>query len=143
MMRLMTILILLLAGIPRVGIGMIGSPRDTDCNDMVCQPIVVQKETSCCGEPDPVIDMDEFCPMSNGPCRCGVSPTDDHDRKPIDPLQRNESKITLGIFKAPVQICIWTTINDGHSGTMSGLVENLHALRTHAQTQAILGIWTT
>ena len=141
MIRMLTILILLLAGIPRVGIGMIGAGGDAGCNDAVCQPVIV--ESSCCGDPAPAIDMDEYCPMSGGPCRCGVSPGNDGNQLPEAPLQRSESQITLGISADPVRICVWTAINDEHSTPMVGLVGNLHALRTHSETQAILGIWRT
>lgn len=141
MMRLMAILIFLLAGIPRVGIGMIGAPADTGCNDVVCQPVVV--ESSCCSGPTPVVDMDEYCPMSDGPCRCGVSPDDDRNQPPEAPLQRSESQITVGLTAASHQVCIWTVRRDQQSAAMAGLVGNLHALRTHAETQAILGIWRT
>jgi hypothetical protein len=138
---MLTILILLLAGIPRVGIGMIGAGGDAGCNDAVCQPVIV--ESSCCGDPAPAIDMDEYCPMSGGPCRCGVSPGNDGNQLPEAPLQRSESQITLGLSADPVRICVWTAINDEHYAPMEGLVGNLHALRTHTETQAILGIWRT
>lgn len=141
MMRLMTILILLLAGIPRVGIGMIGGPADAGCNDVVCQPVVV--ESGCCSVISPVVDMDEYCPMSDGPCRCGVRRGDDHNQSPEEPLQRSETQITLGLTAETRQICIWTVRRDEHSAPMAGLVGNLHALRTHTETQAILGIWRT
>ncbi len=153
MIRLMTILILLLAGLPQVGIGMFGSPMDTGCQHAVCQPVVV--ETSCCFEPTPSVDsaadsvadtvvgMDEYCPMSGGPCRCGITPNDDRNPVPMAPFQRNETQITLGLFAQPFQVCIWTTSDDEHSRPILGLVGNLHALRTHAETQAVLGIWIT
>jgi len=141
MIRLLTILILMLAGIPRVGIGMIGAPAVADCSDMVCQPVVV--ESTCCSELMPVVDMDEFCPMSGGPCRCGITPGDDSNPSPKAPLQRSETQITLGLFAEPRQACIWTAARDEHPAPMMGLVGNLHALRTHTQIQAILGIWRT
>lgn len=141
MIRMMTILILLLAGIPRVDIGVIGGSADTGCTDVVCQPAVV--ESSCCSEPATVVDMDEYCPMSDGPCRCGVSPGDDRNQSPEAPLQRSESQITLGLTAETRQVCIWTVRRNEHSSPMAGLVGNLHALRTHAETQAILGIWRT
>jgi hypothetical protein len=139
--RLMTILILLLAGIPRVGIGMIGAPADSGCNDAVFQPIVVQ--TSCCIDSEPVVDMSEYCPMSGGPCRCGITPGDDRDPLPVPPLQRSESQITLGLSDSPVQVCNWLVSKDEHSTPMPALVGSLHSLRTHAETQALLGIWRT
>ena len=141
MIRMLTILILLLAGIPRVGIGIIGAPADTGCNDIVCQPVMVG--SSCCDEPSTGLDMDEYCPMSGGPCRCGITPGDDRNPTPKAPIQRSETQITLGLSEAPVQICIWTVSSDEHSKPMAGLVGNLHSLRTHSETQAILGIWRT
>jgi len=137
----MTILILILAGLPRVGIGMIGAPVSTGCDDMVCQPIVI--ESSCCSEQAPIVDMDEYCPMSDGPCRCGITPTDDGSPAPQAPLQRSETQFTLGLSAKPLQVCIWTVNPDEQLILMTGLVGNLHALRTHTETQAILGIWRT
>lgn len=141
MIRLMTILILMLAGIPRVGVGMIGGPVGAGCSDMVCQQVM--DESSCCEESAPVLDMDEFCPMSGGPCRCGITPGDNRNPSPKAPLQRSETQITLGLFAEPRQLCIWTVARDEHPAPMIGLVGNLHALRTHSETQAILGIWRT
>lgn len=140
-MRLMTILILLLAGIPWVGIRMIGAPADTGCTVMVCQPVMA--ESGCCEDPSTVVDMDEYCPMSGGPCRCGITPGNDRNPAPKAPLQRSDTQITLGLSAKPIQICIWTVSSDDHSTPMTGLVGNLHALRTHCETQAILGIWIT
>lgn len=141
MIRFMTILILLLAGIPQVGIGMLGAPADSGCNHAVCQPVVV--ESNCCSEPEPAVDMDEYCPMSGGPCRCGVSPSDDRSPAPKAPLQRSETQITLGLSTQPVRVSIWTTSDDKHSAPFVGFVGSLHSLRTHTETQAILGIWRT
>lgn len=141
MIRLMVILVLMLAGIPRVGIGMIGAPTGTGCDDMVCQPVVV--ESSCCSDAATAVDMYEYCPMSDGPCRCGITPTDDRNPAPKAPIQRSETQFTFGLNAQPVQICIWTVVSDDHSTPMIGLVGNLHELRTHSETQAILGIWRT
>tara|TARA_A100001391_G_scaffold204724_1_gene201475 strand:+ start:1608 stop:2036 length:429 start_codon:yes stop_codon:yes gene_type:complete len=142
MMRLLTILIVLLAGLPRVGLGLIEAPADTGCSDMVCQPVIIEK--GCCSEPAPAQDMSVYCPMSDGPCRCGVDRNDDPQRAPEAPLQRSDSQITLGLSRAVAQVCIWSISDDGQTDRpMIGLVEHVHARRTHSETQAILGIWRT
>lgn len=141
MMRLITILILLLAGLPRIGVGTISVSADTGCNDVVCQPVVV--ESSCCDDPEIAMDMDEFCPMSGGPCRCGITSDGDRNQLPPAPFQRGETQITLGLSAESLQVGIWTVSSDEHSAPLIGLVWNLHALRTHTETQAILGIWIT
>lgn len=140
-MRYLTILMLLLVGLPRVGVGIIGMQAQTGCTETVCQPVVVQ--VSCCGLETPAQDMDEYCPMSGGACRCGVSPADEPERGPKAPLQRSENQITLGLSFASVHVQSWKNDRDACSVLRSGLIANLVSLRTHNETQALLGVWRT
>ncbi|MBL4808730.1 MAG: hypothetical protein JKY43_01565 [Phycisphaerales bacterium] len=148
MTRLLTILILLLAGLPQVGIGMtgmtgmFGASAGHDCADMVCQQPVIAP-TECCDESEPVVDMDEYCSMSGGACRCGVAPADDRVPNPKAPLQRSDTQITLGLSKALVELPRWNTPADAGQAVATDLVVGLASLRTHNETQALLGIWQT
>ena len=143
MMRILTILILLLAGLPRVDIGMIGSSAGHDCNEMVCQQPVIAS-SGCCDEPAPVVDMDDdYCPMSGGECRCGVTPEDDRSPTPKSPFQRSESRITLGLTGSSTEAPSWSSSAGIEHGVVTDLVDGLASLRTHNETQALLGIWQT
>ena len=142
MMRILTILILLLAGLPRVDIGMFGSSAGHDCTEMVCQQPVIAP-SGCCDEPAPVVDMDEYCPMSGGECRCGVTPDEDRTPTPKAPFQRSDTQITLGLFEASAEIPSWTTSAEIKHGGATDLFDGLASLRTHNETQALLGIWQT
>ena len=145
MIRILTILILLFAGLPRVGtgmIGVIGSSAEHECAEMVCQQPVIAP-TSCCDEQAPVIDMDEYCPMSGGPCQCGVAPDDDRTPNPKAPLQRSDSQITLGLAKTSVELPRWNTPAEAGRAVATDQVVGLASLRTHNETQALLGIWQT
>lgn len=142
MIRILTILILLLAGLPRVDIGMLGSSVGRDCTEMVCQQPVIAP-SGCCDEPVPVVNMDEYCPMSGGPCRCGVAPDDDRTPTPKAPFQRSDTQITLGLSDLSAEVPSWNTSADIEHGIATDLVDGLASLRTHNETQALLGIWQT
>ncbi len=146
MMRTLTILILLLAGLPRVDIGMFNSSTGHACTEMVCQePVIapVIAPSGCCDEPASVVDMDEYCPMSGGECRCGVTPDDDRAPTPKAPFQRSDTQITLGLSDSSVEAPSWGTSADIEHGVATDLFDGLASLRTHNETQALLGIWQT
>ncbi|MBL4698849.1 MAG: hypothetical protein JKX70_08440 [Phycisphaerales bacterium] len=141
-MRTLTILILLLAGLPRVDIGMFDSSAGHDCTEMVCQQPVITP-SGCCEEPAPVVDMDEYCPMSGGECRCGVTPDDDRTPTPKAPFQRSDTHFTLGLFDSSAEVPRLDTSADIEHGVATDLFDGLASLRTHNETQALLGIWQT
>lgn len=110
---------------------------------MACAESVVT-QMSCCDEltqvVEPAVEMAEFCPMSGGKCRCGVTPQDrTPERK--DPLQRSDSQITLGLSKVSVELPTWTPNVSLNGAVATDLVVGLASLRTHNETQALLGIW--
>lgn len=142
MMRILTISILLLAGLLRVDIGVIGVLDGHDCTEMVChQPVIAS--SGCCDEPAQAVDMDEYCPMSGGECRCGVTPDDDHTPRPKAPHQRSDSLFMLGLFESSAEIPSWDISASIEHGVMADLVDGQASLRTHNETQALLGIWQT
>lgn len=146
MIRILTILIFILAGLPRVGIDMIEASFGHDCSEMVCQHTEIEPPMSeCCDEPAPVLAViDEYCSMSGGDCRCGVSPDNDHAPGPKAPLQRSDTQLTLGLSATgSVEVPSWAVASDYGLAGIAGLIDGLASLRTHNQTQALLGIWRT
>lgn len=135
MIRLMTILILLTAGLPRLGVGFAGG-QDA-CGESACHQPVVQM--SCCGS-DP--GDDGFCPMSNGPCECTAAPAPDPEPKPEAPLPRSDRDSVTGVPNGPPQV-VPVVDPDSDSPTIASLVLALTAGKSHNEIQALLGIWRT
>lgn len=135
MIRIMTILILLTAGLPRLGVGLAGG-QDA-CGESACHQPVVQM--SCCGS-DP--GDDGFCPMSNGPCECIAAPAPDPEPKPEAPLPRSDRDSVTGIPNGPPQV-VPVVDPDSDTPTIASLVLALTAGKSHNEIQALLGIWRT
>lgn len=144
MLRILAIAILIAAGLPRLGVGLVVGKDH--CGDTMCHMPVV--ETSCCGEPipidesDPGCGSDTFCSMSDGPCRCGISPTPDPEPLPDAPLPRTDRDSVTGLPTDSPKI---NTLNEPDDSTpsMASLVESFLAGKTHNEIQALLGIWRT
>ncbi len=95
-------------------------------------------ETSCCGESSGV----EFCPMSEGPCQCGISPVPAPERLPDAPLPRTERDSVTGLPNGPPTITPVIEPDDA-TPSMASLVVGLRAGKTHNEVQALLGVWQT
>ncbi len=147
MMRILTILILLLAGLPQVGVGMVGGFGGHDCVEMGCQEPVDRRlavvSTGCCDEPAVVVEADDFCLMSQGACHCGVASDEPHAPSPKAPIQRSDTKPTLGLSRASVEITAWEVFVGDGCAVVTGLVAGVGSLRTHNETRAFLGVWRT
>ncbi len=140
-LRILVIMTLLLGNIPRVGINLSGLTPNPGCTIDVCQPI--EMLSSCCSQLDPSINMNEYCPMSGGPCQCVIVPIDEQDVDPNAPMQRAELQLNLRMHIDPDQLCIWSTLDDQPVFGLIDRVENRIAHQSHTETQAILGVWTT
>lgn len=144
MIRILAILALVACGLPRFGVGF-GAGQD-DCGETACHVPAV--EMSCCGEPIPPTDSDfgcgsdAFCPMSEGPCHCGLSPTPAPERLPDAPLPRTDRDSVTGLPNGPPKI---TTViePDGTTPSMASLVVGLRVGKTHNEVQALLCVWQT
>jgi hypothetical protein len=131
----MTILMLLTAGLPRLGVGLAGG-QDA-CGESACHQPVVQM--SCCGSDS---GDDGFCPMSNGPCGCIAAPAPDPEPKPEAPLPRSDRDTITGMPNGPPKIILVIEPDDS-TPSMVSLVIGLRAGTTHNEVQALLGVWQT
>ena len=144
MLRVLAIAILIAAGLPRLGVGLVAG-QDL-CGDTMCHTPVV--ETNCCGEPIPGDDSDfgcgsdTFCSMSDGPCRCGISPTPDPEPLPDAPLPRTDRDSVTWLPNGPPKITPGIE-PDESSPIVASLVLALTAGKSHNEIQALLGTWRT
>jgi len=144
MIRILAILVLVASGLPRLGVGF--AAGQDHCGETSCHVPVV--ETNCCGEPIPVQDSDfgcgsdTFCSMSDGPCRCGISPTPDPERLPDAPLPKTDRDSVTGFPNGPPRVTPVIEPDDA-TPAMASLVVSLRAGNTHNEVQALLGVWQT
>lgn len=150
MIRIVTILMLVLAGLPQVGIGAFdGAGFSAPCSSRCAPPIIHESvvEHSCCGDmasQEPLqLDMDEYCPMSGGQCTCGMAPDPQPTPTPKSPLQSSDSRITLGLTKVPSEVPQWMRSDLQSDHTLAQLTAGLVSLQSHQEKQARLGIWRT
>ncbi len=144
MIRILAILILVASGLPRLGTGF--AAGQDHCGETACHVPAV--EVSCCGETVPLADSDfgcgsdAFCPMSEGPCQCGISPTHAPERLPDAPLPRTDRDSVTGLPNGPPKI---TPVieSDDTTPSMASLVICVRAGKTHNEVQALLGVWQT
>ncbi len=144
MIRILAILFLVASGLPRLGTGFAaGQDR---CGEMSCEMSAV--EVNCCDEPMPAADSDvgcgsdAFCPVSEGPCQCGISPTPARERLPDAPLPRTDRDSVTGLPNGPPKITPVIEPDDT-TPSMASLVVGLRAGKTHNEVQALLGVWQT
>ncbi len=134
-MKLLTILVLVASGLPRLSVGLAGC-QDA-CGESACHQPVVQM--SCCGSDS---SDDAFCPMSNGPCKCIAAPASDPEPKPEAPLPRSDRDTVTGMPNGPPQV-MPVVEPDSATPTIASLVLALTAGKSHNEIQALLGTWRT
>ena len=142
MIRILTILMLISAGLPRLGVGFVvvqGMCSESTCHQSIvqvscCQPVV---QIGCCSS-----DSGDygFCPMSNGPCECVAAPAPFPEPKPEAPMPRSDRDSVTGMPNGPPQV---TTIIelDSDAPRVASLVLALTAGKSHNEIQALLGTW--
>lgn len=144
MIRFCAILILVVSGLPRLGVDF--APGHDRGRETTCHVVMV--ETNCCGHPIPVdfsdfrCESDAFCPMSKGPCQCGISPAPAPKRLPDAPLPRTDRDSVTGLPNGPPKITPAIETDDT-TPLMASLVVGLRAGKTHNEVQALLGVWQT
>ena len=141
MVRTLAILIMLVSTLPGAGIGLgmgLGLNGGADpCGDSAChEPVVV---VSCCGEQ--IVD-EAYCPMSEGPCRCVVSPAPAPERSPEAPLPRPDRDTLTWLPNAPPRMITEFTA-EPKARIAGSQTAALTAGRRHNEIQAILGVWRT
>lgn len=105
-------------------------------HERVAQPPV----SSCCPLGDTQTQDDDYCPMSGGPCTCGLSPSDDTTpQEPMPAPQRDRDSLQMD--RAPPISLRTIPLDIARIPLRSLRVGALHALVSHNQLQAILGIW--
>tara|TARA_E500000318_G_C3482339_1_gene180936 strand:+ start:321 stop:728 length:408 start_codon:yes stop_codon:yes gene_type:complete len=135
MLRILAILTLIFAGLPRLGVGLAGG-QDA-CGDSACHQPVVQM--SCC-DSDP--GDDGFCPMSNGPCVCVAAPLPDPEPLPEAPLPRSDRDTVTGMPNGSPQVTP-VVEPDRDAPKVASLVLALTVGKSHNEVQALLGVWQT
>ena len=144
MIRFFVILTLLASSLPRLGAGLVAGQEHSD--ETSCHVSAV--EVNCCIEqvcdPDSALGCgsETFCPMSEGPCRCGISPTPAPERLPDAPLPRTDRDSVTGLPNGPPKITPVIEPDDT-TPSMASLVVGPRAGKTHNEVQALLGVWQT
>lgn len=144
MIRILAILVLVASGLPRLGTGF--AAGQDHCGETACHVPVA--EVSCCGESISAADSDfgcgsdAFCPASEGPCQCGISPTPAPERLPDAPLPRTDRDLVTGLPNGPPKITPVIEPDDT-TPSMASLVIGVRAGKTHNEVQALLGVWQT
>lgn len=137
--RLFAILVFVLAGLPGMGVGMLGAlapESGHQCEESGCHVVVV--ESSCCSEE---IEQD-YCPRSGGPCQCGVAPVPDPQPRPETPLpgsQRDQIVTVPQVADRSIPILAAASARPRVSVTRLSLLAGM----THNDIQAFLGTWRT
>lgn len=137
MVRLIVILMLGLSGLSWPGVLAIGSTDRADvCAASGCDH--TRLRVTCCGE----IIEESYCPMSDGPCRCGVSENPDPEKTPQAPLPRPERDQIVAVVDLA-----------GHHSVDSGGDDRQIAFGvrpvawwsglTHNEIRSLLGVWRT
>ncbi len=110
----------------------------------------VVPEPSCCpsGSEDirPQVDISEkdqsdaYCPMSNGPCTCGLNPVNDHTPdEPMPAPQRDRE--TLQMVRGPSRIIQLINIETLELSMPVAQTGTILWGFSHNQVQAFLGVW--
>jgi hypothetical protein len=105
-------------------------------------PPAIEPETSCCALGDAITQPrgDDYCPMSDGPCVCGVRPVDDHlPGEPMPLPQRDRD--TLQMVRAPPAPIELVEVITPQRLYAVATAETVRSGFTHNQTQAFLGVW--
>jgi len=144
MVRYLAILVLIGAGLSRIGVGLPGG--HASCEDAGCHVPVV--EVSCCGDEGSASASEnagadeEYCPMSDGPCRCGVERGPAPERLPDAPQPRIDRDLVFGL--APGTRVLHRVPVLGREAGPAGLrLGGCRAGLTHNEVRALLGVWRT
>ena len=105
----------------------------------------IEPDQSCCPLGDTIAQSqqdqsDEYCPMSGGPCVCGINPAD--DRRPNEPMplpQRDRDSLQM-VRGPPASIQIILTQLPMRLVSMAR-TGSIRAGFSHNQAQALLGVW--
>jgi len=83
---------------------------------------------------------DDFCPMSNGPCTCGLNPANEHTPDEPMPAPQRERQ-TLQMMRGPPLAFQLITTDTPKRLIPVALTHSIRSGFSHNQTQALLGVW--
>ncbi|MDF1870162.1 MAG: hypothetical protein P1U30_07195, partial [Phycisphaerales bacterium] len=83
---------------------------------------------------------DDFCPMSNGPCTCGLNPANEHAPDEPMPAPQRERQ-TLQMMRGPPLAFQLITTDTPKRLIPVALTYSIRSGFSHNQTQALLGVW--
>ena len=127
--RLLAILLILLPGIR--GLGALTAQSNEHGSTACCSTI---ETTTCCGQ----VAIETICARSGGECECAARPTDLPAPAPISLFVQ-----TLGqlYHQFPELVELSSFLVDEQPQVFARGFDYTTKLRTHNDTQAILGIW--
>lgn len=134
MTRLLAILILLVSGLPRLGVASADGHSRCDGPSSLCQVT----RSGCCSNSTDGND----CPMSDGPCQCAATPAPQPEPNPKAPPPSSDRGPFTGLLPASTRVTFVAEPEHTPKAT-SALVHAFTAGRTHHEIQALLGIWRT
>lgn len=146
MARLLTLILFSLGVLHASGLSLPrGMMMSADCTTLCASHAMpeAQPEPSCCPLGNAVAQNtkdSDYCPMSNGPCVCGVRPAE--DREPTDPMPMpSRDRDTLQMVRVSPVAIQTITIDLPKCLIAVALSDGIHSGFTHNQIQAFLGIW--
>lgn len=136
MVRLLSILLIALAGMPRLGIDLAGGPT---VRETVAACSAVRAEQGCC------TTGGGSCPMSGGmkggPCRCAAPKTPPQPRPETPaPQSRNDRGAFTALPDEPTRVAAVEPSVSVHPAASRPAV---HEEASHNEIRAFLGIWRT
>jgi len=134
--RLLVILLLATSGILRFPLVAGGSHGD--CGHQACATEIAT--TPGCCESETLAS--DFCPMSGGPCQCGVAPLPGQQPAPDAPLPKSDRDSVTAVPAPPIGVEPEVDPQRRSVIPATGPLSLLAGL-THNEIQALLGIWRT
>lgn len=105
----------------------------------------VTVSTSCCplqstDTQSTQTQSDDYCPMSGGPCTCGISSSD--DRTPDEPMPAPQrERQTLQMMRGPPLTIGLITTDTPKRLIPVAMTGSIRSGFSHNQVQAFLGVW--
>lgn len=136
MTRVLAILVFVLAGVPGLGVGVLGALAPHQCESSGCHVVAV--EASCCSQSIETV----YCPMSGGPCECATASLPEPRPRP-DPPQPGPERDQIVAAPRPAVRPIPILPTVARLPCVRAARLSLLAGMTHNDIQAFLGTWRT
>lgn len=141
MTRWFTLILFSLGVLHASGIALQSSMGD-DCATLCGshEPPQVIAPPSCCPLDSTESQSDDYCPMSNGPCTCGISSNNEHAPDEPMPAPQRERQ-TLQMMRGPPLTIQLITTDTPKRLIPVALTGSIRSGFSHNQAQAFLGVW--